>query len=567
MTAIHNPSCLPGEAAVGLNGGLMSSAQPSGRPASVSSPVLSSARSLVSRAGVAALLLACGQAAGSGAPVAATFAYNSKKTAETPLFPEGTIAQSVRADGYRGIWFTLGFKFEYGDKYSGGLGTYTANHQPMAVYAPAVNKTFFTWGGTTARNRRQLVIMVSSYDHARGTVPRPVALYADASVDDPHDDASLQIDRAGHIWVFKSGRGKHRPGIIFRSTRPYDIGEFECVARQEFTYPEIWHGPAASASASADGDGFFLLFTKYFKGTKNGAARNLFWKTSADGRTWSEDHALAAFGGHYQTSGRWSGLAADGSGRRITKYATFFNYHPESHVDRRTNLYYAQTADAGKTWTTADGTPLALPLTAPDNPALLLDLKSQGKFMYTCDLNFDAAGNPILLCIVSRAGEPGPKGDPREWTLLHWTGAKDGKGGKWETRVITQSDHNYDMGSIYVKGDEWRIIGPTETGPQRYGTGGEVGLWVSKDAGRTWACERRVTDGSEFNHSYVRRPERAAGGGEGPGDPFFAFWADGNPSKLSESRLYFTNSDGSKVWRLPYEMTGDEAAPEEIGKN
>ncbi|MDO8543340.1 MAG: hypothetical protein Q7S40_23120, partial [Opitutaceae bacterium] len=41
---------------------------------------------------------------------------------------------SPRADGYRGIWFTLGQKSEYGDKYSGGLGTYTANHNPLAVY-------------------------------------------------------------------------------------------------------------------------------------------------------------------------------------------------------------------------------------------------------------------------------------------------------------------------------------------------------------------------------------------------------------------------------------------------
>ena len=30
-------------------------------------------------------------------------------------------------DGYRGIWFTLGQPSEYGEKISGGLGTYTAN--------------------------------------------------------------------------------------------------------------------------------------------------------------------------------------------------------------------------------------------------------------------------------------------------------------------------------------------------------------------------------------------------------------------------------------------------------
>ncbi len=67
----------------------------------------------------------------------------------------------LKDDGYRGIWFTLGqFTdtpygkgkwdrfWDYGDKYSGGLGTYTAKHVPIAVYAPEVNKTFFCYGGS-----------------------------------------------------------------------------------------------------------------------------------------------------------------------------------------------------------------------------------------------------------------------------------------------------------------------------------------------------------------------------------------------------------------------------------
>lgn len=482
---------------------------------------------------------------------AATFVQDSKQAAAAAPagVPWWTVAgaaeatparlPSVRADGYRGIWYTLGFKFEYGDKYSGGLGTYTANHQPMAHYAPAVNKTFFTYGGAPAADKRELVILVSYYDHATGMVPRPVALYADPTVDDPHDDASLHIDDAGHVWVYKSGRGAHRPGIIFRSVRPHDIGEFERISMQEFTYPQVWTG--------ADNVGVFLLFTKYFKGTDNGPERRLFWKTSPDGVTWSEDHPLAAFGGHYQTSGRWQG--SDGA----VKYATFFNYHPESHVDRRTNVYYAQTTDGGKTWTTADGTPLTLPLTHRDNDALVADLQAEGKFMYTCDLNFDARGNPILLAIVSRAGEPGPAGDPREWTVLHWTGDA------WARHVVTYSDHNYDMGSLYVEGDVWRIIGPTGAAPQKWGTGGEMETWTSRDEGRTWTKERALTAGSEFNHSYARRPPVAH-------PDFAAFWSDGDPNKLSPSRLYFSNADGTRVFRLPYVMEGETARPEPVSR-
>jgi len=451
--------------------------------------------------------------------------------ATTTLFAMNTPAPVSTADGYRGIWFSLGFKFEYGDKYSGGLGTYTSNHEPMAEYAPAVNKTFFTYGGTPSADKRELAIMVSYYDHARGVVPRPVTLYFDPKVDDPHDNASLRLDGEGHIWVFKSGRGNKRPGIIFRSVKPYDISAFERLPDQEFTYPQVWRQP--------DGD-WFLLFTKYFPGTKNGPERKLFWKTSADGFTWSEDHPLAGFGGHYQTSGCLGG-----------KIATFFNYHPESNVDRRTNLYYAQTIDGGKTWTTAGGTPITLPLMQRDNAALVLDLQAEGKFMYSCDLNFDARGNPILLFVVSRAGEPGPKGDPREWTVLHWTGSK------WDRQVVTVSDHNYDMGSLYVKGDEWRIIGPTGIGPQKWGTGGEIETWTSRDEGRTWTKARALTTGSEFNHSYVRRPLNLH-------PDFAAFWVDGDPRQLTRSHLYFANADGTRVWRLPYDMTEDFAKPEDV---
>ena len=49
-----------------------------------------------------------------------------------------------RISGYKGIWFTLGQFSDYGDKYSGGLGTYTAKHVPLAIYAPQVNKTLIS---------------------------------------------------------------------------------------------------------------------------------------------------------------------------------------------------------------------------------------------------------------------------------------------------------------------------------------------------------------------------------------------------------------------------------------
>ena len=435
-------------------------------------------------------------------------------------------ALAPQAAGYRGIWFTLGQKSEYGDKYSGGLGTYTANHNPLAVYAPAVDRTFFVYGGTPDGSRA-LLCLIGSYDHKTGRVARPVVVHDKRPVDDPHDNPSLNIDPQGHLWVFVSGRANTRPGFIYRSVAPYDTSRFERVGQRTITYPQPWYIP---------GRGFLHLFTQYTKG------RELYFETSADGRSWSATKKIAGLGGHYQTSG-----ARDG------KVASFFNYHPGGNVDKRTNLYYAQTVDFGATWTTADGTALTLPLSDINNPALVVDYAAQGRLVYTCDLNFDAAGNPILLYVLSRDYRPGPAGGAREWTVAHW------RAGKWNFSTVTTSDHNYDMGSLYVMRDEWLVIGPTEVGPQPWGTGGEMVLWASRDEGRTWTRRRAITANSELNHSYARRPRDAR-------DPFFAFWADGNPDQPSVSRLYFTDSTGTRVWRLPYTFPAgvDWAEPEAV---
>lgn len=438
----------------------------------------------------------------------ACFAFATTMTVSAVPVPD----PAARAEGYRGIWFTLGQPSEYGDKYSGGLGTYTANHTPVAVYAPAVEKTFFVYGGSPDGSRN-LLCLIGSYDHRTGQVTRPVVVHDKRPVSDPHDNPSLSLDPEGHLWVFVSGRGNERPGFIYRSVAPYDATRFERIAQRTITYPQPWQVP---------GRGFLLLFTQYTNG------RELYWETSVDGQTWSATHKLAGLGGHYQTSGA-----------RGDKVATFFNYHPDGDVDRRTNLYYAQTTDFGSTWTTADGTPLQLPLATIKNQALVIDYQAQGRLLYTCDLNFDAAGNPILLYVLSRDYRPGPAGGPREWTVAHWRDAQ------WHFSTVTTSDHNYDMGSLHVQGGEWLVIAPTDAGPQPWGTGGDMVLWASLDEGKSWTRRQTITSHSEFNHSYARRPRDAH-------DPFYTFWADGNPRQLSPSRLYFADSTGKRVWRLPY---------------
>ncbi len=455
-----------------------------------------------------------------------------------------------QADGYKGIWFTLGQYygkgtgdqpyaprsgkpvFPYGDKYSGGLGTYTAKHTPLAIYCAAVNKTFFVYGGTTGPDKRYLLCMASYYDHATHQVPKPTIVHDKQGVNDPHDNPSLAIDADGHVWVFVSGRARHRPGFKYRSREPYDIASFEQVTEEEMTYPQPKYVP---------GKGFLNLFTKYT------GVRELYFETSPDGRSWSEDQKLAGIrepglsrSGHYQTS------AALGN-----KVGTFFNRHRNGDADQRTDVYYAQTTDMGQHWTTVDGTPLSLPLTEVDNPARVIDYAREQLYVYLKDMGFDDAGNPVFLYITSRGHQPGPPNDPRRWRVTRWDGSQ------WHSAEICAADHNYDMGSLYLAAGRWLVIGPTRPGPQPYHGGGEMVLWESRDRGASWTQQRQITHDSLQNHNYARRPLDAH-------DPFFAFWADGDPTQLSPSRLYFADSTGQHVWQLPYDMDQPLAQPQRV---
>jgi hypothetical protein len=439
------------------------------------------------------------------------------------LFHSGNAeAQNQRADGYKGIWFTLGQFSEYGDKYSGGLGTYTADHLPLAIYSPEVKKTFFVYGGTTKADERHLLIMISYYDHQKKIVPKPVIVYDKEGVNDPHDDAAICIDENGFIWVFVSGRMTLRPGLIFRSTKPYSIDGFEKILVGEMTYPQPWW---------IKDEGFLYLFTKYTNG------RELYWSTSRDGIKWEPDRKLAGLGGHYQVTNMFG-----------KKLVSVFNYHPGGNVDKRTNLYAVQTEDLGKTWKTIDGKQITTPLTEIHNGALIKDFEAEHKLVYINDLGFDKEGNPVILAIISNDFRPGPQGDPREWMIFHW------KNNKWNIHKVCESTHNYDMGSLYIEKGLWRIIGPTEPGPQKYGAGGEMAMWESTDEGVTWKKIRNITANSIRNNSYARRPLKA-------NDEFYSFWADGNPDRLSESHLYFTSKSGEKVMQLPYLMNNDFEKP------
>ncbi len=442
-------------------------------------------------------------------------------------------------DGYRGIWYyNQPIKNEYKFKYSGGFATYPYQHVPIAYYCKEVDKTFFVYGGTTARgagDTQELLHMVSYFDHKTGQVPRPRILLNKHTID-AHDNPTLQVDDHGYLWIFSSSHGTGRPSYIHRSTKPYSIEEFERVLVTNFSYTQPWYVP---------GEGFLFLHTRYGGGKDQGinATRCLFWMTSIDGRKWEEPRMLAGIEqGDYQVSWR--------DGKRV---ATAFDFHPlAGGLNSRANVYYLQTDDLGHTWRNVRGETVKLPLSQTNNPALVYDSRADGLLSYMRDVNFDRNGRPVILFVTSKGFEPGPENGPRQWQTLRWTGSE------WVRRPMTTSGNNYDHGSLYIEPDgTWRVIAPTELGPQPYNPGGEMVMWTSQNEGETWTRVKQLTSGSKFNHTFARRPVNA-----NPG--FYALWADGHGREPSQSSLYFTNQRGDHVWRLPAKMDADLATPIEV---
>jgi BNR repeat-containing family member len=442
------------------------------------------------------------------------------------------------ADGYRGIWYmNQPLNDEYRFKYSGGFATYPQQHTPIAIYVASQRKTFFVYGGSAGEvslKDDELQHCVSWYDHATGIVPRPVRILQKRT-EDAHDNPTLSIDADGHLVVFSAAHGTSRPSYIHRSKRPFDIAAWDLFETSNFSYPQPWYLPESKS--------FLFLHTIYRR-----SQRTLNWKTSHDGRTWSKPQLLAHMErGDYQASSRHGDTDLVG---------TAFDLHPDhgragTGLNFRTNLYYAQTRDAGRTWTTVDDKPLTLPLTHPANPALVHDYRARDRNMYLKDVAFTTGGKPVIMYLTSKGFQPGEASGPFQWHTARWTGSA------WEIRGFTTSDHNYDHGSFYIEPDGlWRVIAPTDPGPQPHGTGGDVVMWISRDEGATWSVEKKLTRNSRYNHSFVRKPVNAH-------PDFYALWADGSPLEPTPSSLYFCNKSGD-VFRLPATMTGDSAKPEPV---
>lgn len=418
-------------------------------------------------------------------------------------------------DGYKGIWFSLNQIHNGLDKYSGGLGTFTAKHIPLAVYSDKVNKTFFVYGGVSDSTSRELMCMVGEFDHNTNLLRKPKRVYCKHNVNDPHDNPTIMIDDDGFIYIYISGRSKVRKGIKLKSDKPYSISDgFTIIEKSEFTYPQIWNTDFGVVHLFTRYNGIRLLYCEYkdsvyeLVNIKNG---NM-------------------YSGHYQVSNYSNG-----------KLGTFFNYHINGNCDKRTNLYFIETID-GYNWHDICGNNLKLPITG--NSPIVKDYQKLKKNVYLKDMKY-YHNKPMCLYIISNGFESGSINEPYEWMVAKWNG--DG----WETVKLLNADHNYDQGSIIIFDDIIYLVIPVGNSPQAYAGGGEV--MVYKFINNKAVLCKQTTKNSIYNNNYVRYVLHGK-------PPFNYFWSNGNPFKFSKCELFFGDLDGN-AWKMPYNMNKEFNKP------
>ncbi|MCA9258206.1 MAG: hypothetical protein KDA61_03345 [Planctomycetales bacterium] len=471
----------------------------------------------------------------------------------------GQIA-AIPGDGFRGVWYENGVGAGgYPNKFGGALSTFPQQNAPMAVYSATANKTFFTFAYDMDPGENVRVgHAISYYDHSLNEVARP-QVWVDKNTENPNGAPSLAIDDSGYLYLFSSGNGETGRAYINKSANPWDISSYtELLSPTDgndmdvfgnppeapgmegsphFNYGSPWYVPNTSESEK-----FLLIHGR----TTEGTFRDVFTTSSVDGDNWTTRKTFTQIeDGTYQTSWIKPGGSAVGA---------IFNVLPTGEgPDGRTDLYYAQTSDMANTWQTVDGSTVVdnsfgnNPLTSRPAGNALVYQAAVDERVFLKDLNYDAAGNPVMLFLSSPTATPGDLG-PRTVKTAHWSGSA------WVVRDVTTTDNNYDHGSLYVESNgTWRIMAPFVDGPQQYATGGEMGMWTSTDQGQTWSSQQ-LTSNSFGNHSYARRPVDAQ-------DAFYAFWGEGDGWEKSSTNLLFADKTGA-VYGLPANMTSATATPE-----
>ena len=457
-----------------------------------------------------------------------------------------SVTQYKTINGFNGIPFGLGQTSQLDinadgvldevAKYSGNLATYTAKHSPSAVRNGSF--TYFTYSGEVPLDGFEsdnakigtataagcgflgaqlfknaqgtapaLGIFVSRYNHVTGRVAKPVLVHMKCT-NDPHDNAVINVDADGYIYVLVSGRGEVRGNFIFRSSSPDSIDGFIDFTPAMDNYINHFNdlAKAAGRRRPSSGDayrginypkmfwvdepnglsrGYFrLVYTIYCGMSERDTcqrSRQLYTaRMHVDGSEASIQaiKPLAAYKGHY--------AVANGRGRDIV---VAFNVHPNNELDDRTNIYYMHSIDGGETWLNARNRELKLPITRPEDldqvvvrehydPQYSRAIKHR---IYMKDINFVGTGlnkRPTILYVGSISVDHVPSKNAD-----HYLGKERWTGDSWrQSRLTNAVDHNYSSGMLFPEDDEYRVFYPHTDEPNNNALAGGAVAYLDTKA-------------------------------------------------------------------------------------
>jgi hypothetical protein len=264
---------------------------------------------------------------------------------------------------------------------------------------------------------------------------------------------------------------------------------------------------------------------------------SVFFSISPDGLAWSKPVQLATFGV----------VDTCVSGQFRNKVGVALGSRPGgTPPTERSNLYYLETSDLGKTWQAYPRLAFALPLKTEDHAAKAYDY-GNGWRLFLRNLVFSPMGHPIILQVTRQTAKAGPSKQSRLWTVTRWVGRE------WETAATLSSDSDFDGGDMAADRLTLYLAAATIPGPQPNAAGGDMVLWKSLDQGRSW-YPQRLTHDSPVNQNWARHPVNAVAGMD-------FLWTDGNAMKPSQSRIYFADRAGN-TYVLPTLMKAETAKPE-----
>ena len=361
--------------------------------------------------------------------------------------------------GYTSSWWERPQYYNGVPKYSGAFGTYTHKHIPVAVEHDG--DLFSVRTDNTEDDNFYVYAMKNGAS---------VKVHTIENWDDPHTNASINLDRDGYVWVHIASRGlahKFQSGKILKSQTPYKL-DFECVdGCSDFNinyeaYPQI-HKTAW---------GMHLIYTHYESGDNNESHRML-W--SRVGSTRTKLSKLA----HYNVSA----YDSENNGRLCVASNTLLNSSP----DMRVNISVICTRFGTSNWTDINRSLINFNSDDESN-RIVYNTEIKGAFVYLKDIIFI---NGKLRVLFTESTTDDPTTGAR-W-LSEWV---QGKG----VSKITQVGHNYSAGAYLKKDGKLYIVAGISNS-----TGYLSGSLELYDT------DYNLIDTLQGDYSYVRRVRGADG--------------------------------------------------------